>query len=72
MKKFRIVNIGQGKYYRIDQHHSLLFGLIGWWDKGAYGLCPYVHYSTLENALKALIYKYGSGNFNWIIEHKTE
>ncbi len=71
MKKFRIVNIDRGKYYRIDQHHSLLFGLICWWDKGAYDLCPYVHYPTFENALKALICKYGDGNFKWYVKHET-
>lgn len=70
MKRFRVVNINKGSYYRIDQHHSLLFGLIGWWDKGAYDLCPYVHYDTFENALKALIYRYGDGNFKWEIEHE--
>lgn len=72
MKTFRIVNFNHGKRYRIDQQHSILFGLIKWWDCGAYDLCPSVNYWSLEDALKALILKYGDGNFNWIIEHKTE
>nr|WP_304651397.1 hypothetical protein [Bacteroides acidifaciens] len=35
MKTFRVVNINR----RIDQRHSVLFGLIRWWDKGVYDLC---------------------------------
>ena len=26
--------------YRVDKRHSLLFGLIHYWDYGAYNLCP--------------------------------
>ena len=26
--------------YRVDKRHSLLFGLIHYWDHGAYNLCP--------------------------------
>lgn len=39
MKTFRVVNINRGSHYRIDQRHSVLFGLIRWWDKGVYDLC---------------------------------
>lgn len=72
MKTFRIVNFNHGKRYRIDQRHSILFGLVKWWDCGAYDLYPYVNYWSFEDALNVLILKYGDGNFNWIIEHKTE
>lgn len=27
MKTFRVVNINRGSHYRIDQRHSMLFGL---------------------------------------------
>lgn len=70
MKTFRVVNINRGSHYRIDQRHSVLFGLIRRWDKGSYDLCPSVYYPTLEDALHALICRYGDGNFKWCIEHE--
>lgn len=48
MKTFRVVNINRGSHYRIDQRHSLLFGLIRWWDKGAYApMCIILHLKML-------------------------
>ena len=26
--------------FRVDKRHSLLFGIIHYWDYGAYNLCP--------------------------------
>ena len=40
-KYFRIVK-NSSNSYRIDQRHSLLFGLIKFWDRGASDLCPNV------------------------------
>lgn len=50
-KHFRIVKLyGRLRSYRIDQRHSMFFGLIRWWDKGAYDLCPYVYRDSVYQA----------------------
>ena len=39
--------------YRVDNRHSLLFGLIHYWDYGAYNLCPeylFPQWTTKEDA----------------------
>lgn len=48
-KYFRIVKESPTTY-RIDQRHSLLFGLIKFWDRGASDLCPYVRFTTGSEA----------------------
>lgn len=46
--------------YRVDKRHSLLFGLIHYWDYGAYNLCP-ARLATNEERLMLFeeIFKYG-------------
>lgn len=56
MKKFRIVK--EKNQYRIDQHHSILFGLVGWWDKGAHDLCPNIRFDKGQDALHYIKRKY--------------
>ena len=48
-KYFRIVKESPTTY-RIDQRHSLLFGLIKFWDWGATDLCPYVRFAKPSEA----------------------
>lgn len=50
MKQFRIVK-DSPTTYRIDQRHSLLFGLIKFWDRGAADLCPNVRFNRSTDAL---------------------
>lgn len=52
MKYFRIVKESP-TIYRIDQRHSLLFGLIKFWDNGASDLCPNIRF---ERGVEALHY----------------
>lgn len=54
MKKFRIVDRGEGCIfrYRVDQRHWFLF--IPYWDSGAETLCPKYLFETKEEALKAI------------------
>lgn len=60
MKTFRIVNFNKGKRYRIDQRHSILFGLIKWWDKGAYDLCPTAYFTNWREAVNRIYRAYGN------------
>ena len=36
--------------YRVDKRHSLLFGLIYYWDYGACNLCPEYLFSSVDKA----------------------
>ena len=36
--------------YRVDKRHSLFFGLIHYWDYGAYNLCPEYLFSSIDKA----------------------
>ena len=40
--------------YRVDKRHSLLFGLIHYWDHGAYNLCPTYLFSSIDKAKEAI------------------
>ena len=46
---WRIIN-----KYRIDKYHTLLFGLIRFWDRGASDLSPVYMFPNKESALKAI------------------
>ena len=39
------------KYGAEPDGKPILFGLIKWWDKGAYDLCPYIRYEHGQDAL---------------------
>ena len=41
--------------YRVDKRHSLLFGLIHYWDYGAYNLRPYYLFSSVYKAEEAIL-----------------
>ena len=41
--------------YRVDKRHSLLFGLIHYWDHGAYNLCPTYLFSSIDKAEEAIL-----------------
>lgn len=41
--------------YRVDKRHSLLFGLIHYWDYGAYSLCPTYLFSSISKAKEAIL-----------------
>lgn len=41
--------------YRVDKRHSLLFGLIHYWDYGAYNLCPEYLFSSIGKAKEAIL-----------------
>lgn len=41
--------------YRVDKRHSLLFGLIHYWDYGAYNLCPEYLFSSIDKAKEAIL-----------------
>lgn len=41
--------------YRVDKRHSLLFGLIHYWDYGAYNLCPTYLFSSIGKAKEAIL-----------------
>lgn len=41
--------------YRVDKRHSLLFGLIHYWDYGAYNLCPWYLFSSVDKAEEAIL-----------------
>ncbi|WP_147346944.1 hypothetical protein [Segatella copri] len=41
--------------YRVDKRHSLLFGLIHYWDYGAYNLCPDYLFSSINKAKEAIL-----------------
>ena len=41
--------------YRVDKRHSLLFGLIHYWDYGAYNLCPEYLFSSVDKAKDAIL-----------------
>ena len=41
--------------YRVDKRHSLLFGLIHYWDYGAYNLCPTYLFSSVDKANDAIL-----------------
>ena len=40
--------------YRVDRRHSLFFGLIHYWDYGAYNLCPEYLFSSIDEAEEAI------------------
>ena len=40
--------------YRVDKRHSLLFGLIHYWDYGACNLRPEYLFSSIDKAKKAI------------------
>lgn len=62
MKIFRIVKThSKGNLkWRVDQRHSILFGLIKWWDKGAYDLCPTVYFTNWREAANHIYRAYGN------------
>lgn len=41
--------------YRVDKRHSLLFGLIHYWDYGAYNLRPEYLFSSIDKAEQAIL-----------------
>lgn len=41
--------------YRVDKRHSLLFGLIHYWDYGAYNLCPEYLFPSVDKAEEAIL-----------------
>lgn len=41
--------------YRVDKKHSLLFGLIRYWDHGAYNLCPEYSFPSIIEAERAIL-----------------
>ena len=41
--------------YRVDKRHSLLFGLIHYWDHGAYNLCPEYSFPSIDKAKEAIL-----------------
>lgn len=41
--------------YRVDKRHSLFFGLIHYWDYGAYNLCPEYLFSSVNKAKEAIL-----------------
>lgn len=41
--------------YRVDKRHSLLFGLIHYWDYGAYNLCLEYLFSSIDKAEEAIL-----------------
>lgn len=41
--------------YRVDKRHSLLFGLIHYWDYGAYNLCSEYLFSSINKAEEAIL-----------------
>lgn len=41
--------------YRVDKRHSLLFGIIHYWDYGAYNLCPEYLFSSVDKAKEAIL-----------------
>lgn len=41
--------------YRVDKRHSLLFGLIHYWDYGAYNLCPTYLFTSIDKAKEAIL-----------------
>lgn len=41
--------------YRVDKRHSLLFGLIHYWDHGAYNLCPEYSFHSVDKAEEAIL-----------------
>ena len=41
--------------YRVDKRHSLLFGLIHYWDYGAYNLCPEHSFPSIDKAKEAIL-----------------
>lgn len=71
MREFRIVKISD-RFWRIDQRHSILFGLIKWWDIGSYDLSPCYNFLSLEQALEYLTYEYGYRNFKYRIKNKEQ
>lgn len=56
-KYFRIVKESPN-ISRIDQRHSLFFGLIKYWDKGASDLCPHIRFKQGVEALHHIKEKY--------------
>lgn len=69
MKKFRIVKESPTSY-RIDQHHSYLFGLIRYWDRGAYDLCPNVRFEHGADALHYIREKFSNSKITLKYIHK--
>ena len=65
-KLFRIVPL-HGRLWkcRIDERHSLLFGLIKWWDKGSSSLSPYYKFMTTTDALKTIFEEYPDAKVLW-------
>lgn len=41
--------------YRVDKRHSFLFGLIHYWDYGAYNLCPEYLFYSIDKAKEAIL-----------------
>ncbi len=41
--------------YRVDKRHSLFFGLIHYWDYGAYNLCPVYLFTSVDKAKEAIL-----------------
>lgn len=40
--------------YRVDKRHALLFGLIHYWDYGAYNLSPEYLFPSVDKAKEAI------------------
>nr|DAP45820.1 MAG TPA: High potential iron-sulfur protein like [Caudoviricetes sp.] len=54
--------------YRVDKRHSLLFGLIHYWDYGAYNLCPEYLFPSIDKAKRKQRKMYKErccGNCHW-------
>ncbi len=41
--------------YRVDKRHSLFFGLIHYWDYGAYNLSPNYLFASVDKAEEAIL-----------------
>lgn len=41
--------------FRVDKRHSLLFGLIHYWDYGAYNLCPEYLFPSVDKAKETIL-----------------
>ena len=41
--------------FRVDKRHSMLFGLIHYWDYGAYNLSPEYLFSSVYKAEEAIL-----------------
>ena len=50
-----ILGMSQSLVFGVDKRHSLLFGLIHYWDYGAYNLCPPYLFSSIGKAKEAIL-----------------